>query len=105
MQVDTGSLIKITSLGWRYLRRKWLLTAKEREIITKARLHPNSLYILSVDVLPEIVRIGVEVLGSENNPKEIAEYVEAFRSLETMGFIQHVSNRAYKLTARGYENK
>jgi hypothetical protein len=105
MQFDFRFITDIIRGFWKYSRKRWFLTTKERSIIALAQSHPNELYILSVDTIPEFVRIGTKNLGREDDPQEITQYVEAFRSLESMGFIQHLQNRLYKLTARGYRRK
>ena len=82
-------------------KKKKLSEAQKELLITAAK--KCEFYILSVDEVPNWVRIERKDFCDVNDPAIAIKYLDAFKNLCERGYIYHDSGILFRLTSIGFE--
>ncbi len=75
------------------------LSAQEEELISEAKKSGGHIYYMSVDAIPSgWIRIGKKDYHFHDNYIQTNLYIKAFKNLEKLGYVEHVSGRLYVLS-------
>jgi len=82
--------------------QKRTFSEPERELMITAA-QSGEFYIMSVEEIPNWVRIGGKDFYDIHAPAISAKYLSAFKSLCERGYIEHVNGILFRLTSTGFE--
>ncbi len=106
--IDVASLVAVCQLvisgGNKAIKEiaKKKLSETEKELMIAAAKN-GEFYILSVDELPNWVRIERKDFCDVNDPAIATKYLYAFKNLCERGYIYHDNGILFRLTSAGFE--